>query len=195
MIGNILTELAEAKIKEKLYSEMPEKLSPSELLNKSKILGISGDDLEIENIKKEVEENEKKHIKTKNEHLEGQKHPETGVEFEKYKFPDGKEGVFPKFDQVFETKLPDDLCEQTDKAQEKYCNEKLKVGLENQDLNKKFTTEQIEQIKNGRTPEGYTWHHHQEKGKMQLVDSEIHAKTGHTGGRVIWGGGTEKRKG
>lgn len=32
------------------------------------------------------------------------------------------------------------------------------------------------------TPKGYTWHHHQDKGRMQLVETEIHAKTGHTGG-------------
>jgi len=32
------------------------------------------------------------------------------------------------------------------------------------------------------TPEGYTWHHHQDRGLMQLVDTEVHAKTGHNGG-------------
>lgn len=32
------------------------------------------------------------------------------------------------------------------------------------------------------TPEGYTWHHHQEVGRMQLVKSDAHKKTGHTGG-------------
>jgi hypothetical protein len=28
---------------------------------------------------------------------------------------------------------------------------------------------------------------------MQLVDSAVHAKTGHLGGRTIWGGGSEYR--
>ncbi|MFZ5553759.1 MAG: HNH endonuclease, partial [Bacteroidota bacterium] len=37
------------------------------------------------------------------------------------------------------------------------------------------------------TPKGYTWHHHQETGRMQLVDSEIHSQTGHTGGYSMWG--------
>ncbi|MEU9744056.1 HNH endonuclease [Micromonospora chersina] len=32
------------------------------------------------------------------------------------------------------------------------------------------------------TPEGYTWHHHQDPGLMQLVEEWTHAKTGHTGG-------------
>lgn len=39
------------------------------------------------------------------------------------------------------------------------------------------------------TPAGYTWHHHQDIGRMQLVPSDLHAKTGHTGGASIWGGG------
>jgi hypothetical protein len=32
------------------------------------------------------------------------------------------------------------------------------------------------------TPEGYTWHHHQDGTTMQLVPRDIHAQTGHTGG-------------
>lgn len=32
------------------------------------------------------------------------------------------------------------------------------------------------------TPEGYTWHHHQDRRTMQLVPRDIHAQTGHTGG-------------
>jgi hypothetical protein len=32
------------------------------------------------------------------------------------------------------------------------------------------------------TPAGYTWHHHQDSGLMQLVDSKVHAATDHTGG-------------
>jgi RHS repeat-associated protein len=32
------------------------------------------------------------------------------------------------------------------------------------------------------TPEGYTWHHHQDGTTMQLVPRDIHARTGHTGG-------------
>jgi hypothetical protein len=33
------------------------------------------------------------------------------------------------------------------------------------------------------TPAGYTWHHHQDGRTMQLVPSDIHAKTGHTASR------------
>lgn len=32
------------------------------------------------------------------------------------------------------------------------------------------------------TPEGYTWHHHEEVGKMQLVPEDLHDEVKHTGG-------------
>lgn len=38
-----------------------------------------------------------------------------------------------------------------------------------------------------KTPEGMTWHHSHKYGEMQLVDQELHRKTGHVGGWSIWG--------
>jgi hypothetical protein len=35
-------------------------------------------------------------------------------------------------------------------------------------------------------PDGYTWHHHQDHGRMQLIPREIHEATGHTGGFSLW---------
>ena len=135
---------------------------------------------------------------TRNEGLEGKKHPETGVEYERKTVKDDKgdpvEGVFPKFDSVYDVQLPEDLHQASDKEQFNECNNQLKEAVEKDpDLAEKFTPEQLEQIKNGDTPDGYTWHHNEETGKMQLVDSETHAKSGHTGGKVIWGGGQENR--
>ena len=65
----------------------------------------------------------------------------------------------------------------------------------NKELRDKFDDEQLDQIQHDETPDGYTWHHDVEAGKMQLVDTETHQKTGHTGGRSIWGGGqkTDRR--
>ncbi|GAA0809714.1 RHS repeat-associated core domain-containing protein [Spirilliplanes yamanashiensis] len=37
-----------------------------------------------------------------------------------------------------------------------------------------------------KTPAGYKWHHHQEKGRMQLIEEWVHDKTGHTGGFSLW---------
>lgn len=137
-------------------------------------------------------------IHTRNESLEGDRHPITGVPFERktVEDSDGNEvtGVFPEFDSDFDAQLPEDLYEASDKDQFAECNRQLKEAVEKDpELVKKFTPEQLEQIKNGDTPDGYTWHHNEEKGKMQLVDSDIHAKTGHTGGKTIWGGGNENR--
>ena len=137
-------------------------------------------------------------IHTRNESLEGDRHPITGVEFVKKTVEDaeGNEvtGVFPKFDSKIDVQLPENLEQATDKEQFDECNRQLKEAIENDpELAKQFTEEQLEQIKNGDTPDGYTWHHNEEKGKMQLVDAEIHAKTGHTGGKAIWGGGAENR--
>lgn len=137
-------------------------------------------------------------VHTRNESLEGDRHPITGVPFERktVEDSDGNEvtGVFPEFDSDFDAQLPKDLYEASDKEQFAECNRQLKEAVEKDpELAKKFTPEQLEQIKNGETPDGYTWHHNEEKGKMQLVDSDIHAKTGHTGGKTIWGGGNENR--
>ena len=58
---------------------------------------------------------------------------------------------------------------------------------------KQFSKEQLEQIKNGDTPDEYFWHHDATPEKIQLVDFEIHANIGHTGGRTVWGGGNDYR--
>lgn len=148
-------------------------------------------------IEKKETYNEEK-IQTRNESLEGNIHPVTEVPFERKTVQDvdGHDvtGVFPVFDSAFDGQLPENLYQSTDKEQFSECNKQLKVAIEkNPELAKKFTPEQLEQIKNGDTPDGYTWHHNEEIGKMQLVDSDIHAKTGHTGGKTIWGGGNENR--
>lgn len=36
---------------------------------------------------------------------------------------------------------------------------------------------------------GYTWHHSEIPGKMQLVETKVHVQSGHTGGNLIWCGG------
>jgi hypothetical protein len=138
--------------------------------------------------------------KDKNDNLKGKEHPVTGVPYirDTVECPNGDivEGVFPEFSPVFETKL--DKNENGDYVgdrtkHEQNCNEKLKEAIEKDpELKKKFTPEQLEQIRNGETPDGYTWHHHQQPGKMQLVDSETHGKSAHTGGYAIWGKNTQE---
>lgn len=136
-------------------------------------------------------------IKCRNENLAGTIHPETGVPFEKRQVEvDGKqyEVVVPQFESKFDAQLPEDKLKVKDKEQFKECNIQLKEEIaHNPKMREKFDEEQLEQIQDGETPSGYLWHHDAEVGKMQLVSIEFHQKTGHTGGRSIWGGGTENR--
>lgn len=100
------------------------------------------------------------------------------------------EGVFPKFDSLFDTELvPDNL---KTKAYAKECNAALKEAIANDpELRSKFTPEQLKDIEEGRTPTGYVWHHNEEPGKMQLVKREDHDRAiggaAHTGGNSLWG--------
>lgn len=141
-------------------------------------------------------------IITRNQSLEGDRHPITGVEFSKkvIELPNGEkiEGVFPNFESKFDAKIPEELYEEKDKTQFCECNKQLLDAIEsNPELKSQFTEEQIEQIKDGisdgTAPDGFVWHHDAEPGVIKLTDSEIHANTGHTGGRFVWGGGSENR--
>jgi len=189
--GTVLKEAVKEKAKDIFVNEVNKQMSPNELLSKSEKNGISGNQSEIDNIKEEV--NDKK-IKTINEKLEGKEHPVSGIPYVKDTLPDGREGVFPVFVPVTEVQLDESQYLDTDNNQFKTCNMSLKQQVENDpNLKAKFSKEQLEQIENGRTPSGYTWHHHQQDGKMQLVSTEVHDQSAHTGGKALWGGGKENR--
>lgn len=134
---------------------------------------------------------------TRNMELVGKTHPETGVPFERRTVKLGgveSEVVVPRFDSQYDAYLPDDLIKSSDTIQFSECNAQLKEALEgNSEIESRFSKAQIEQIKNGETPDGYLWHHDAETGKMQLVNENIHSQTGHTGGRTLWGGGSDER--
>lgn len=139
---------------------------------------------------------------TRNESLENDRHPITGVWFEKrvVDLPNGEriEGVFPRFDSLFDAKIPEEMYIKNYKVQFCECNKQLALEIDrNPELKEKFSEEQLEQIRDGihdgSAPDGYVWHHDAECGCLQLVDSEIHSITGHTGGHSIWGGGSDNR--
>ncbi|MEC1260962.1 T7SS effector LXG polymorphic toxin [Bacillus swezeyi] len=127
-----------------------------------------------------------KTINLKMGHLKNKKHPVTGVQYDK----DG----FPIFKHVGEVKIDKKFYNASDPVQFRQATLLLKEKImKNPELKKNFSDRQLQQISKGKRPEGYTWHHHQKEGVMQLVDSDIHGKTGHTGGRNIWGGGSQNR--
>lgn len=139
-----------------------------------------------------------RHIPTINEGLEGKTYPGTDVLYKKHVFTlngERVEGVFPVFDSKYDTYLPKELRNASDTEQFKYCTKKLAQQIEHDPkLAKQFTPRQLEQMKAGEPRiAGLTWHHNEVPGKMQLVDANTHEKCRHTGGRSIWGGGSDNR--
>lgn len=136
-------------------------------------------------------------VHTINESLVGKKHPETGVEFmeKKLNYSDGQRiaGVFPKFDSRIDLQLPKELYKLSEKNQKKWLLARLQNEIKRGNLKEVFTEAERETILKGKIPKGYTWHHNEKEGLMQLVDSEIHEKTRHTGGMSLWGKGYKNK--
>ena len=102
---------------------------------------------------------------------------------------------FPEF-TLFETYLGDEhINSKNDKEHFSACNARMKELLKKDtDLAGKLGLSET-QIKffnketpAKKSPPGLTWHHHQDVGKMQLVDEKLHDRWGHIGGMNIWGG-------
>jgi hypothetical protein len=93
----------------------------------------------------------------RNAQLAGKRHPVTGVPFDKDGFPDFRAaGAVQKEVRITYTGTRTGDYAAANKA----------AGLES-------------------TPKGMTWHHHQDGATMQLIRTDIHAKTGHTGGFTL----------
>lgn len=139
-----------------------------------------------------VDRNSVFHLDCRNSDLEGNRHPMTGVSFERQRIRVNGvtiEGVFPKFQNVVEYQLPERLRLGTESEQFRYLNGQLREQIgKDPGLRAKFTEQQIQMIESGRNPAGFTWHHNESYGRMQLVETSKHAATGHTGGDSIWCG-------
>jgi hypothetical protein len=103
--------------------------------------------------------------KKRNGHLGGDKHPKTDVPFSNDGFPDFKGHLYSG------GKGKNDVLIKPTYDRTKDFNAADQAAGYNSE--------------NPR-PKGYTWHHHQDRGRMQLVETEAHRKTGHTGGFKIW---------
>ncbi|MGM9977890.1 MAG: HNH endonuclease [Clostridium sp.] len=123
--------------------------------------------------------NSKKNLKIRNGQLAGKRHPVTDVKFSKNGFPQ-----FPKY---YTVKLPMNMIKQSDYMHFREANKRLALSLSDPRVAKHFTAAQKNQIRAGLNPKGFTWHHNEKTGQLDLVNSYLHAKTGHTGGRSIWG--------
>ncbi|HDR5276883.1 TPA: WXG100 family type VII secretion target [Bacillus thuringiensis] len=126
-----------------------------------------------------------KTIRLRKGDLAGDKHPVTGIPYD-------AEG-FPIFESKGEIILKEADFKKSRTTQSRKCSKALyEQIMENPELALKFTDEEIQLFKIGKTPEHYTWHHHQDTGRMQLVDYQTHHDTGHTGGYKIWGKDSDK---
>jgi hypothetical protein len=119
----------------------------------------------------------------KNAKLAGQRHPDTGIVFDQKGFP-----IFDDVAKV-ETRITGDLSKMTPDAHMRAATRKLREDVLAGKVDRKmFTDAEWTQIKGGHEKIGeYTWHHHQDSGRMQLVPSKIHKDTGHLGGDDLWG--------
>lgn len=139
-----------------------------------------------------VDKNGVFHLDCRNSNLDGKQHPETSVSFDRQRIRIDDvtiEGVFPKFHSVVEYQLPERLRFGTESDQFRYLNEQLREQVgKSPELRTEFTEQQLQMIGSGRNPAGFTWHHNESLGQMQLVETAKHAATGHTGGDSIWCG-------
>lgn len=121
-----------------------------------------------------------KNLVIRNGHLAGKLHPVSKVRFSAL--------GFPMFTEKFAMTLPLRLIKSSNSTQFSQANKALKAAIgSSSTIRNKFSTSQLTDIRNGKTPRGLTWHHHENRGRMELVDTELHKLTGHTGGKAIWG--------
>lgn len=99
-------------------------------------------------------------IGVRNGHLAGQVHPASGVPFDNAGFPD-----FSNY--LYKGGANDVIIEPTGNRATYFISANKSSGYSS-------------------TPKGYTWHHHQTAGRMQLVETNVHSQTGHTGGFSLW---------
>ena len=170
------------------------------LKNIGKVVAVSGLAIGVVDLIDGADIVEAEEIDTINDDLAGTEHAETGVPFEEKTIEitdeDIKEGAFPVFDSDFTVVLDEKMYLESDTNQFNVANDTLYQAIqENPSLSSDLGLSQadVQALANGETPEGYTWHHNEEPGVLQLVDEETHAQTGHTGGREIWGGGSDYR--
>lgn len=162
-------------------------------LNENEKVALKSIGLSDSNIEKcSIDENNKIYLNCRNQGLENNKHPETKILYVRKEITIQGiviEGVFPQFEYIVSYELPETQITATEKSQFDYLNRQFyQEVLNNPKLREQFTEQQIEILSKGKNPPGFTWHHSEEYGKMQLVSTEIHSKSAHTGGDSIWCG-------
>lgn len=121
----------------------------------------------------------KRLIVMRNGHLANSDHPVTGIHYD--------ELGFPVFQSVHTLTIDNTDLKENNATQFRLCNIDLKAAFLKNPEAYPFTASQREDVLKGKKPKGYTWHHHQNRGVFYLVSTSLHSRSGHTGGRAIWG--------
>ncbi|MFZ3579997.1 HNH endonuclease [Virgibacillus sp. DJP39] len=170
------------------------------LKNLGKVVAVSGLAIGVIDLVDGADAVQAEDLETRNDHLNGTEHLDTGVPFveKTVELQSGEviEGTFPVFDSKFTVVIAEDLYLESDDMHFNVANETFYQAIQEEPhLANELGLSQadVQALANGETPEGYTWHHNEEPGVIQLVNEETHEQTGHTGGRTLWGGGSEYR--
>ena len=112
----------------------------------------------------------------------GRKHPDSGVVFD--------HKGFPIFDDIakYDTRLDQKAFYATDhRGQMRMATRDLREQINSGKISRsQFSPEQLKAIQSGRSKiPGYTWHHHQDSGRMQLVPKGKHNEARHIGGDAM----------
>lgn len=95
---------------------------------------------------------------------------------------------FPVFEKIVTVNIPKKYWKKDRDVHFYQANKILYERLrKSATLKRKFNRRQISELKERQTPSGFTWHHHQERGRLDLVETKIHSKVPHKGGFSIWG--------
>jgi len=109
--------------------------------------------------------------------------PGARVDFDKRGFP-----IFDSY-AVAEARIPWSKANIPDssahmRAATRALRTEIKAGRIPRSL---FTPKQLKDITSGSERiQGFTWHHHQEIGRMQLIPRAIHEEIDHVGGMSMW---------
>lgn len=117
--------------------------------------------------------------------LRGKRHPKTGVRYNRQGYPTFKAVDTCNMKLSWFTRQFDKLSSDSAIRQKHFriCSRKLYRKIQHAPAQRaKFTAQQLRQLRAGKTPEGYTWHHTQKTNILTLVDRATHAATPHSGG-------------
>lgn len=114
----------------------------------------------------------------KNVKLANKSHPKTGVPFDSKGFPNFEK--YAKYDTRINS---NEFRSKSSTGQMRLATKNLAEAIrKGQVRSSSFNSEQLKAIGKGQAKiPDYTWHHHQDTGRMQLVPEKLHHDTGHIG--------------